>query len=539
MLRHTYTLQKVTENLQNLCGFQIIECFSQDRDTLIISLYNGNFLSYIQFSCDSQLASILIRNKFERARANSVDLFPEIIGDTIKEVAISQWDRIISLKLNKTDLVAMLFGGAKSNLYAVDKNNIIINTFKSGNKNIGKELVLPQPNISAFRAFPQTSGIVDALSRCHILLGKYYAAELIARLEIDNKKIISDFSSEELFEIESKANMLRDECLNTKQFYLLKNEDDDYIFSLIQLKKYPVNVATFTNISEAIQRRLGYFHREQSFQTQFKQIEFKLVNTQKKLSVNIEKTTEQVTGNLRSEQFKLWADLLASQPNPKQKSGNIISLEDWEGNPLQISLDPKLNILQNSELYYEKSRRIRELINTKRKLLPELQKKLELINSLIRQLNETENIKELNRIKDMVKNINGIQFESEQNEPESKYKVFELGEGYTLYIGKNAANNDELTMKFAKPNDLWLHARGSAGSHAVLKSPQKELKPPRGILQKAAEIVAYFSQARRAKYVHVCYTQKKNVHKPKGADPGSVVVSREEVIMVEPKLPEG
>ncbi|MDQ1265677.1 MAG: hypothetical protein QG635_828, partial [Bacteroidota bacterium] len=93
----------------------------------------------------------------------------------------------------------------------------------------------------------------------------------------------------------------------------------------------------------------------------------------------------------------------------------------------------------------------------------------------------------------------------------------------------------ELTMKFAKPNDLWIHARGSGGYHAVLNLG-KEQKPPKNILKRAAEITAYYSQARNAKYTPVAYCLKKFVHKPKGADPGSVVIGREETIMVEPKL---
>ena len=61
----------------------------------------------------------------------------------------------------------------------------------------------------------------------------------------------------------------------------------------------------------------------------------------------------------------------------------------------------------------------------------------------------------------------------------SKYREFPLEEGFMLYVGKSAANNDELTMKFAKQNDIWLHARGVSGSHAVIrvtgKNPQNAL----------------------------------------------------------------
>ena len=111
---------------------------------------------------------------------------------------------------------------------------------------------------------------------------------------------------------------------------------------------------------------------------------------------------------------------------------------------------------------------------------------------------------------------------------------------YTLYVGKNAANNDELTMKFAKPNDIWLHARGSSGSHCIIRSSNsiKNEKTPKLILKKAAEIAAYYSDAKNSKYTPVCYTKKKYVHKPKNANVGSVVLQREEIIMVEPKLPD-
>lgn len=128
--------------------------------------------------------------------------------------------------------------------------------------------------------------------------------------------------------------------------------------------------------------------------------------------------------------------------------------------------------------------------------------------------------------------------EFEKKTPEDKYKRFELGEGFTAFVGKNASNNDELTMRFAKPNDLWFHARGTSGSHVVLKLNKPE-KPPKHILEKAAELAAYYSGARNAKYVPVIYTFKKFVRKPKGANIGAVVVSKEEVIMVEPKLPVG
>ena len=147
-------------------------------------------------------------------------------------------------------------------------------------------------------------------------------------------------------------------------------------------------------------------------------------------------------------------------------------------------------------------------------------------------------MKELQKIRNNLIQDTIVIMQQETQPINIKFRVFELDENYTLYVGKNAANNDELTMKFAKPNDIWLHARGSSGSHCVIKSKSnKNEKIPKIILQKAAEIAAYYSGAKNARYTPVCYTQKKYVHKPKNANTGAVVLQREEIIMVEPKLP--
>lgn len=119
-----------------------------------------------------------------------------------------------------------------------------------------------------------------------------------------------------------------------------------------------------------------------------------------------------------------------------------------------------------------------------------------------------------------------------------KYRVFVLDEDYTVFVGKSAANNDELTMRFAKQNDLWFHARGVSGSHAILRGPEPE-HPPKKILEQAAAIAAYYSNARNASYTPVVYTLRKYVRKPKGANVGAVTLERERVIMVTPSIPGG
>jgi len=113
------------------------------------------------------------------------------------------------------------------------------------------------------------------------------------------------------------------------------------------------------------------------------------------------------------------------------------------------------------------------------------------------------------------------------------FKVF-VKDGFTIWVGKNAANNDLLTSRYAHKNDLWLHAKDVSGSHVVIKQQSQTF--PIAVITYAAQLAAYYSKLKGSTLVPVCYTLKKYVRKPKGMEPGQVIVDREEVILVEPKL---
>jgi predicted ribosome quality control (RQC) complex YloA/Tae2 family protein len=107
-----------------------------------------------------------------------------------------------------------------------------------------------------------------------------------------------------------------------------------------------------------------------------------------------------------------------------------------------------------------------------------------------------------------------------------------------VWAGRNSANNDLLTVRHSRPNDLWFHARGVGGSHVVLKVGSAAGDPSKEAIRQAASIAAYYSKHRNAKRAPVAYTEKKYVRKPRGAAPGSVLVDREKVILADPALPQ-
>jgi predicted ribosome quality control (RQC) complex YloA/Tae2 family protein len=153
-----------------------------------------------------------------------------------------------------------------------------------------------------------------------------------------------------------------------------------------------------------------------------------------------------------------------------------------------------------------------------------LQQKLIGFELMLEQVNAAQNTKQLKPLQ-----------VSKKQDMVFPFKRFVVQE-FEIWVGKNAANNDILTQKYSHKNDLWLHAKGVTGSHTSIKHKAGKSIPSQ-VLTVAAQIAAYYSKHKGNTLAPVCFTLKKFVRKPKGFEPGQVVMDREEVIMVEPKLP--
>jgi predicted ribosome quality control (RQC) complex YloA/Tae2 family protein len=119
--------------------------------------------------------------------------------------------------------------------------------------------------------------------------------------------------------------------------------------------------------------------------------------------------------------------------------------------------------------------------------------------------------------------------------PRLPYKEYQTSTGVTVLVGKTEADNDRLTLEYAKPHELWFHASQCPGSHVVMKFPHKKFEPSKFEIEEVAALAAYYSRARKSAKVPVSYTLKKHVRKPRGAKPGLVTIQREKTILVEPR----
>lgn len=111
-----------------------------------------------------------------------------------------------------------------------------------------------------------------------------------------------------------------------------------------------------------------------------------------------------------------------------------------------------------------------------------------------------------------------------------RYKI----EDFVVFVGKNNKQNDYLTTKASKKDDIWFHVKDSHGSHVILKTEGKT--PSSSVLEKCASLAAYYSKARQSSNVPVDFCPVSHVKKPSGSKPGMVIYTGYQTLYVEPKI---
>ena len=217
--------------------------------------------------------------------------------------------------------------------------------------------------------------------------------------------------------------------------------------------------------------------------------------------------------------------IMANLENIKSKESEVELVDFYRNNLIKIKLKKELNAAQNAEYYYRKSKNQKEAIQQIKNRIHEAEIR---VDEKQEQLQKIESVIAYNELKSFSK------LKPLENKKSELFKEFEF-EGFKILVGKSAANNDLLTMKHAHKNDLWLHAKGVSGSHVVIKHISG--KPfSKIVIEFAASIAAQFSKSKGSAYVPVIYVERKFVRKPKGAEPGTVVVEKENTVLVKPGI---
>ncbi len=242
----------------------------------------------------------------------------------------------------------------------------------------------------------------------------------------------------------------------------------------------------------------------------------------------------------KAEEYRILGELILaniSEIEKGRKSVNLRSLGPGSDKYYNIELDPSKSPSANAADYFKKYKKAISSISKLRRRLAEARRSVADLEKIRREesgdvVTLRERIIELGLIPPERKPST-----RKQPPPRKPYRLFKASCGWDILVGKSNADNDELSLKIASKEDYWFHAWQAAGSHVVLRLPNKKAVPDKQTLLEAASLAAYYSKARGSSKVPVIYTQAKYVRKPRKFAPGKVIVEREKQLMVRPAGP--
>jgi predicted ribosome quality control (RQC) complex YloA/Tae2 family protein len=245
------------------------------------------------------------------------------------------------------------------------------------------------------------------------------------------------------------------------------------------------------------------------------------------------------------DKLKRFGDLiLANLANARIEGTNatVVDYYDPEQAEIQIDIPDGLSLKEAASDYFAKYQKARRALTAIASREREVLHNLEPLRQLLTRLEEQATAETIGEAGKETRRLLGKTHDAPQgadNRSRGKGgyafgRRFRSTDGYEIVVGRNDRDNDALTFRIAKPNDIWLHAADYPGSHAIIRNPARDAPPHRTITE-AAEVAAFYSQANGEGKASVHYTQKKFVSKPPRSKPGLVRLSSFKTIVVQPR----
>ncbi len=528
MISNYYTLAHIASLLDSrLVNHPIRSIFTQESGQMVIDLGPGNS---VIVSCQPGLNALFLHHRFSRARKNTVDLFPSCQERLIRSIAIHPSDRVVIFLLDSGERIEASFFGAAANVTLLGPDNNVIASFKRR-----KEPASVTASSFPIANDPDTT-VSAYLKRDHPRLGPQLVREVITRAHVPGLARWGTLSEDEKGSIHSALAEIQNDLLNIRpRIYFA----DDGIpeFSIIPLRQYEnFREERFDDIHDAIRTCIGKKHSSRTRESEQDLLEKRLRTMMEKSERTADAMEEDRDTSARPTEYERFGKLLLGNLTAVKPGMESITLPA-EGIPVTITLQRDLTPAANAQRYFEKAKRSRTARKQTDERLSSIRDRIGVLRSLLDELSAQPDIKAFIERRSADLQALGLS-EKQKASADLPFRVYHVEGGFEVWAGKNSKSNDELTMKHARPNDLWFHARGAGGSHVILRVNTAKGEPGKRARMQAASVAAFFSKMKGAKMVPVAMTQRKYVRKPKGAPPGTVVIEREEVIITEPRLPD-
>lgn len=515
---------------QRLHGTEVAACFSQEKDELVLGFAHlaEQREVWLRAVLSGTPTALGFPAEFRRARQNSVDLFPELLGLTVNKVSAHFGERSLHLTFANRSVLVLKLHGARANvvwLPAPDSARLPV-LFR---RRMQEDAALAPTALAA----PVADEVLAALPvpATAAALPRYYG-DLPTRWLRERHYDAADADEKTRLWQELNARLLRPDG------FLLIELDGKHRLSLLPLGTV---TDTFADPLVAAEEFLRRFRSTNAFADLYAKAHRYLTRQQE----GALHATEEITRRLRQletdSSYSQTADIIMANLTQIPVGATEVELYDfYRDQPRLIRLKSGLTPQRVAENLYRKSknqqletRLLRERLARHEadalrtmEQLPALEAlatgaEFRLLRTWLKEQNLTEAI---------------TQTKAEAALPATPFKEFE-SHGFRILVGRSAANNDQLTLRHAAKDDLWLHAKDVPGSHVVIR--QRPGQPfPRPVIEQAAALAAWYSKRKNDTLCPVIVTAKKYVRKPRGAAPGSVAVEREQqVLLVRPANP--
>ncbi|WP_162055544.1 NFACT RNA binding domain-containing protein [Pontibacter pamirensis] len=518
MHQNYYFLKQLTQALRTrLIGMQAATAFSQNKDELVLGFTQANQEFYIRALLTSHFASLSFPTDFRRARANTVELMQPLQGHTVEAVVQHLNERSFCLKLSGGLLLLFKLFGNRSNiiLYQDSVPLELLHNKLSSDADLDP-LQMDRPMAQDYEAFVAAQGNIR---KVYPTFGDIPAAYLEER----------NYSQ---LPLEAKWELVQDmlEMLEAPAQYYIIRLAGKLRLSLLTIGEI---LHTYADPLETLNNYTRFYLSETGFERQYEQAKQQLERKRHITQAVLEKSEQKLQELRHDRSYSQTADVLMANLSNIPPRATEVALYDFYTDQQRVyQLKQNETPQKQAERLYRKAKNqhveVKQLEQkTERKL-----EELIVLEDALQALSEMQDNKQL---KNFLRDYSHLLSTKQQEQQEIPFRVFE-SEGYKILVGKSAKNNDVLTQRHTYKEDIWMHAKDVSGSHVVVKH-QAGKTIPTSVLEKAAQLAAYYSKRKNDSLCPVMYTPKKWVRKPKGSAPGAVVVEREKVLLVKPENP--
>ncbi|MBQ3236104.1 MAG: NFACT family protein [Oscillospiraceae bacterium] len=362
-------------------------------------------------------------------------------------------------------------------------------------------------------------------------------SEIVTGGEDTKAHDLSDNDFEKLiFAIENIAENVKN--ANVFPYMVIEENGHPADFTFIPVTQYgsAMEIRKYGSFSEMLDK----FYSERSGADRMKQRSndlFKfVVNLAERISRKLDVQRQELARSTEREILRIKGELIHANIWMLEKGMTSVVLENFYDNckPIEVKLDPRLTPNQNAQHYFSEYRKADTAERMLKKFIEKGEAELSYIESVFDLLTRARTDDEVISIREELVGQGYLKNHRKNNQKPVKLapKEYVSTDGFKILCGRNNLQNDRLTFKDSKKNDIWFHTQKIHGSHTVVVTEGREV--PESTLEQAAIIAAYNSKGRESSLVPVDYTEIRNVKKPSGSAPGKTVYEHYKTAYVRP-----